>query len=429
MTSRALKSSGLPAGLIDASLASLATFASGLTGVNILSSSDRGVYGIFFTVFILGVVLVHELIYVPSQVIAIAQDQPDRLNGVRRTIVLATGPGLAAAAVALFASVLTRELTTSSVVVAFTVTVAVLIPISGMQDYVRRSLHIAEKSWQAARVSMIQLFVVGIAIATLMTTDIERAWIPFGSLVIANVVSVSVGLLLAGAHRRTKPLPEIYFRRLVLSGKWLVARSAIPATGAFIAANILTSLAGPVVFGYAEAARQVAQPVTVLSMGLAAVMGPRAVRAGLRSDRSASSHNRRRYSMAVAIAAIGYAVVAGPDWVLNPMSRIVPSAYEVPWLVVATVCANAIVALLILPKSELLGASKEKVLVGLALVSTPMLLIAAASAGTTGAFARPFGLILEGLVVMVGANRGLRNHYTFSQQVEADPISTEGGAA
>ncbi len=401
----------LPAGLVDAAMASLATFGSGLTGVNLLSATDRGVYGIFFTAFILGVVLVNQLIYVPSQVMAIAQDLPLRLSGVRQTIKLSTAPSLIAGSVALIAAVLNRNLTSSSVLTALTVTVAITIPVSALQDYVRRSLHIAERSWKAAAVSGVQLLGVGISIAILLSTNIERAWIPFGSLGIANIISVAVGLVFAGAQRRTEPPAGLDFRRLVASGRWLVTRSAIPAAAAFVAANVLTSLAGPVAFGYAEAARQVAQPITVLSMGLGSVMGPRAVRAGLKVDGGAAARNRRKYSLAVAVAAGGYVLIAGPDWVLNPMSRIIPSAYSIPWLVPATVLANAIVALLILPKNELLGASREKVLVVLAVISSPMLLIAAATAGSTGAFARPIGLIFEGLIVMVGAEWWLRRHY------------------
>lgn len=410
------------AGVVDAAMASLATFAAGITGVNLLSDTDRGVYGIFFTVFVLGVVLVNQLIYIPSQVIAIGQDRERRLSGIRKTMGLAAGPSLAAGSVSLLAANLNRSQTTSSVLLALTATVAVTIPLSALQDYVRRSLHIAERSWQAAAVSVMQLVGVGISIAVLLATDIERAWIPFGSLGFANILSVSVGLVLAGAHHRTDPPEDLSFRRLVTSGKWLVARSAIPAAAAFVAANLLTRLAGAATFGHAEAARQVARPVIVLSIGLGAVMGPRAVRAGSRGDRAAARRNRRKYGFAVALAAAAYIALAGPDWVGNPMSRIIPSAYEVPWLVAATVLGNAIVAILILPKNELIGASKANLLAGLALVSSPMLLITAASAGTTGAFARPMGLILEGIIVMVGAEWLLKRHYASGPNDGSPPM-------
>jgi hypothetical protein len=402
----------LPAGVVDAAMASLATFGSGITGVNLLSATDRGVYGIFFTAFVLGVVLVNQLIYVPSQVLAIAEDLPLRLHGIRRTIKLALIPSAVAASVALIAAALTRDLTTPAVLAALTITGGILIPISALQDYVRRSLHIAEQSWKAAAVSAVQLLGVASAIGLLLTTDVERAWIPFGSLAFANVVSVSVGLLLVGAHRPSIPPSGMSFRGLIASGKWLVIRAAIPAASAFVAANVLTNLAGPVIFGYAEAARQVAQPITVLSMGLGAVMGPRAIRAGLRTDRIAANRNRRKYALALTAAAGSYVALAGSDWVLNPLSRIIPSAYEVPWLVTATIAANAAVAFALLPKNELLGASREKVLAGLALMASPILLLAAATARSTGAFARPAGIILTASFVTIGAEWWLRRHYS-----------------
>ncbi len=88
----------------------------------------------------------------------------------------------------------------------------------------------------------------------------------------------------------------------------------------------------------------------------------------------------------------------------------------------ATVLGNAIVAILILPKNELIGASKANLLAGLALVSSPMLLITAASAGTTGAFARPMGLILEGIIVMVGAEWLLKRHYATGPSDNSPPV-------
>ena len=52
-------------------LASLATFAAGLTAVRLLSEIDLGIYGVFFTAFFLGSVIVTELVLVPAQVVAV----------------------------------------------------------------------------------------------------------------------------------------------------------------------------------------------------------------------------------------------------------------------------------------------------------------------------------------------------------------------
>lgn len=401
----------LAAGVVDAGLASLATFASGLTGVNLLSDVDRGVYAVFFTAFILGTVLIGQLIYVPSQVVAVGHDLGYRLGGLRRTIRLAALPSLCAATTALLAAFLQRDITSTRVLVALTATTAATILVSGMQDYVRRSLHIAERSWQAAAVSGVQLLGVATAIPLMIASDIERAWIPYGSLFFANVVSVSFGLFIAGAHRRPRHPLALRFKSLAASGKWLVLRAAAPSAGAFIAANILTKLAGPIATGHAEAARQVAQPVTVLALGLGAVLGPRAVRAGIDVDPHAAVHTRREHALIMILASVAYIAVAGPAWSLNPMSRLVPSAYEVSFLVAVTVVGNTLAALVTLPMSELLGAGRAKLLAGLAFISSPALLLAALTAGTTGAFARPIGFIAEGALALGAARWWLARHY------------------
>jgi hypothetical protein len=407
--------------VVDAGLASLATFASGITGVNLLSDADTGVYGVFFTAFILGGVLISDLVYVPSQVIAVAQQEGHRLDGLRRSIRLAIAPSLVASLIAIVAAALNRDLTTSPVLMALTLSTGATIVVSAMQDHVRRMLHIADRSWQAATVSATQLLGVATMIPTLILLDVERAWVPFGSLCFANVVSLTTGLLLAGAHRRTAANLPFRFGELARSGKWLVMRSAIPSAAAFLAAIILSRLAGPEAYGYAEAARQVAQPVTVLALGLTAVLGPRAVRAGMQTDTATANRGRRIYALLVVAAAGGYALVAGPDWVGNPMSLLVPKAYVVSWLVPATVLANTIAAMVLLLTNEMLGAAKERILALLATISAPALLLAAATAGTTESFARPLGFIIEGAIVMVGAWWWLRRHYA------PDPHETSVG--
>ncbi len=423
MNLRSRLQSQLPAGVVDAGLASLATFASGLTGVNLLSDADTGVYGVFFTAFILGGVLISDLIYVPSQVVAVAQEAGHRLDGLRRSIRLALLPSIVASLIAIVAAFLTADLTSTPVLIALTVTTGATIVVSAMQDHIRRMLHIADQSWHAAGVSGVQLLGVAVMIPILMVSGIERAWVPFGSLCVANVLSLATGAFLAGAHRRRHVDLPLQFRELARTGKWLVMRSAIPSAAAFLAANILTRLAGPEAYGYAEAARQVAQPVTVLALGLTAVLGPRAVRAGMQTDTASANRGRRVYALLILGAALAYVAIAGPDWSLNPMSLLVPKAYEVSWLVSATIVANTIAAMVLLLTSEMLGAAKERILAFLAVISSPALLLAAATAGTTESFARPLGYIIEGAIVMVGAWWWLRRHYRPTQE----PIASHQG--
>lgn len=403
--------SHLSPGVVDAGLASLATFAAGLTGVRLLGDIDRGVYGVFFTAFILGGVVVSQLVYVPAQVAAVAEEIPNRLNGFRKSVRLGILPSLLGALTAVLAAALTYDLTDQTVIVALAATTAVTIIVSALQDHVRRLLHIAEKSWRAVAVSGVQLAVIAVSIALLLTTEINRAWIPFGSLLVANTVSTVAGIYLANGHRRPLHAASITFKGLASEGKWLVARAAIPSAAAFVAANMLTRLAGPEAYGYAESARQVAQPVTVLALGLSAILGPRAVRAGMDTDTSSARRNRKEFFVAIAAVAVVYGAVTAVDWPLNPMSYVVPSAYEVAWVVPLTVLANAIAAVVMLATSEVLGAGKARLLAMLALISSPMLILVAAFSATLGANARPVGYVLEGLIVFYGAQRWLVSHY------------------
>ena len=83
----------LAAGVIDASIASIATFVAGLTAVRLLDEVDLGIYGVFFTAFLLGSVIVTELILVPTQVVAVDLPEDQRLRVTRRSLGLGLIPG------------------------------------------------------------------------------------------------------------------------------------------------------------------------------------------------------------------------------------------------------------------------------------------------------------------------------------------------
>lgn len=401
----------LPAGVIDAGIASVASFAAGLTGVNLLTDGDRGVYGVFFTAFMLGGIIVSELIYVPAQVVAVAAKKPERLGTIPQALRLGLGPSAVGAMVAVAAGVLTIDETSSEVIVALVVTTATTIIFSPMQNHVRKMLHIAERSWDAARVSIVQLLVVGAAIAVLVNTDIHRAWIPFGSLASANIASLSFGRLISGVGSGRPATISLRFRELATSGKWLVLRASAPAAFAFVAANVLVELAGSVAYGHAEAARQVAQPIIVLATGLVAVLGPHSMRAGMTLDVRTSGRAWRGYALAIVGSGVAYVALVGWSWPLNPMLYIVPSAYNVEWLVSVTIAANVLTTLVMLLTSELIGAGRTKLLAGLSMATSPTLLLVALTAGVTGAFARPLGLITEGTARLIGSRLLLRRHY------------------
>ncbi len=101
------------------------------------------------------------------------------------------------------------------------------------------------------------------------------------------------------------------------------------------------------------------------------------------------------------------------------MSRLVPSAYEVEGLVAVTIIANLATAAVFLQINELLGAKRERVLAKLAWVLSPILLLGAATAGTTEAFARAIGRLSESGVRFVVQLFVIRPQY--------DSTGDEGG--
>ncbi len=401
----------LPAGVIDASLASLATFLAGLTAVNVFGDVDRGVYAVFFTSFMLGVVLATNLVYVPASVEAVALPVPDRLAHLGRSVRLGLIPALLGSVAVVFAVLVTSSLTDQGVVTGLAISTAIATVLSPIQDHVRRMLHIAEQSWRAAAVSAVQFGGVAVSLATMLALDIERAWLPFGTLAIANAASLTAGLLLARRSMRTRDLGTLRFGALARQGRWLLAESTIPSLAHFGVAAIITKLAGPEAMGFAEAARVVAQPVLVFATGLTAVLAPQSMQAAMEQDAPGGRRVNRLYTVLILAAGAAYLLAAGRPWVWNPMQHLVPAAYVVGWLAAVTIVSNLIGAAMYLDINELLGARKARWLAGIAIATSPILIAVALTSRATGAFARPYGLMARDVVQIAWYRAALRRHY------------------
>jgi hypothetical protein len=228
-------------------------------------------------------------------------------------------------------------------------------------------------------------------------------WIPFGGLAIANLCSLLAALLLAARRRRPAHAHPIALRFTELwdLGAWLFVGSIVPSIAAFGVASIVTVLAGPEAIGFAEAARVVGQPIIVLGTGLSAVLGPRIMETAIGRDLHHANRVLFGYAAIVAVAAGGYVVVAGADWALNPMSRIVPAAYTVDGLVAATIGANVLVAVFFMLGHELAAARRQRALAFVSFGVAPLRLLAASTAGVTGAFARPMAQAAGVLATLV----------------------------
>lgn len=242
--------------------------------------------------------------------------------------------------------------------------------------------------------SIVQFATVVIVLASMMLADIPVVWIPFGSLFFANIASSSLGLVRAGGFGHWNTPKGLRPGVLVKSGRWLLGQALIPTGAAFLASVVITALAGAAAMGYAESARVVAQPVLVFATGLTAVLGPKVMASAMsRSEGAASAMLRRFFQLTVA-AGLLYLLFAGWATPWNPMQLVVPSAYVVSGLVAVTILANIAFASLFLRIEELMGARREVDLVKVALVASPLLIAVAFTAGATGAFARPLGILV-----------------------------------
>lgn len=402
----------ITAGVADAALSSLATFVAGLIAANILGDAELGIYAVFFTAFNLGQVIANNLIFVPAEVVTVSWPEEARTRVLGQSIKYGIMPSVVGTLAIGIATLITWNIAASDVVIPLAITTAATTLVWPVQDHVRRILHIANRSWAAASVSIANFVATAVAIGGLLFLGVADEWIPFGALALSNLVSLTHGLILARPSTSGARAPEqLRPRELVRSGGWLMLGVGIPAVAAFAVATIITLGAGAEAMGYAEAARIVAHPILVLGTGLGYVIGPRIMRGAIDRDESvARRHHRRFNTFLVSVAAL-YAAVVGFKWAGNPMAFLVPDAYHVSWLVVATIFANIFRGTLGLVIQELTAARRVRTIALVSAVSVPLQIAAAFTAVFTGAFARPISLTIGNGARLVGCRRGTTSIY------------------
>lgn len=395
----------LPAGMVDAGFASLATFAMGFYASTRFAPELLGVYALFFSVFLAAAVVPNQGLFVPAEVVALAEEPAARLWVVPQAIRAAWLPTCASASLVALAAVVAPGSTPGRTLVAFTATAFVATVFSPFQDHVRRSLHLAGVSWRAAAVSAVQLVTVLAAIGGLEASPVDEAWVPFGALAVANVVSLATGLVLARPGRGPRVELGLNLRLLARSGRWLVIAGALPTAAAFVVATLVSALAGSEALGFAEAARILAQPVLVLTTGLVAVLGPRSMEAAARRRRADA---RRAERVFVVIALAGSAVylpAVGFDAPWNLLTGLVPNAYAVGGLLAVTILANVVSAVALPAFSELVGGREEARLAGVEAIASAARVAVGLAASVLGAFAVPWALMALGVARLAGYGR------------------------
>ncbi len=379
----------LPAGIVDASLASLATFAAGLAAVRWLQPAELGTYSVIFSAFLVASLLPTELIYTPVQVSMIRLDVQQRLGGIVHSLGKGLPPAMFGWVFILVAGGLIWWRSDPSAVVELAITGVGLTVVSPMQDHLRRGFHIAERSWGAALMSGSQLLAVVAALLVMRSTAVDPAWAPLGSLVIANTISLGFGLWISRqAWRVRHAAPAV-----TVSGGWLAASSVSAYGGTLAASVVMTLVAGPEIVGFAEAARVAAQPVLVVTTGVAAALASRHLRAAATADRSAAIKVNQSFFVVIAVAGISYLAIAGFAWSLNPLFALIPLAYEIAFLVPVTILSNLALSATSPLRDQLIAAHMEVPMAKTDFASLVIPTVVATTAGVTGAFARPLGII------------------------------------
>ncbi|HVM18861.1 MAG TPA: hypothetical protein VM307_02755 [Egibacteraceae bacterium] len=386
----------VPAGLVDAACASLATFVVGLYATLALSPAGLGVYALFFTAFLSAAVVPAHLLFTPAEIAALQSPPGRRLRLAEETLLRGLACALLAGAVAAaFATVAAPPAADAPIVPLVLASIATSV-ISPLQDHVRRTAHLGHRSWTAAGISLVQLVAVSAALAVLSRLA-TSAWVPFAALATANVFSVTVGVVWT-RMQSTGRADRLGTRQLLSAGRWLLPLALFPAVALFVSGVLVTHFAGAEAFGYVEAARVLAQPIVVFGLGMMAVLSPRLMEAGRAGAAGRGAVLARGYEVAVAAAVVAYLLVAGVDWAGSPLPELVPPAYVVPGLLALTIVGHGASMLMQPYHAELLGAGRERDLLLPEGAGSALLCLVAVAAIAVGGYARPAGVIVQGLV-------------------------------
>jgi O-antigen/teichoic acid export membrane protein len=381
----------VPAGLVDAGLSSLATFAVGVAAAQLFTASTLGVYAVFFTSYQLGLVLPMFLIYLPAEVKAVAREMGHRLPILRSSLPVGFIASLLSLASVGLAILVVWGKASQETVLILAVTAVVPTLLMPAQAHIRRMLHIDGQSWRAASISAAQLVFALIGLVIMVRLDVPDTAVPFGAFGIAAGASLVTGLVLAASLHEGNGA-SVVWRELVASGRWLLVTGMAPNLAGFAIAAIIGTLAGTAALGYAEGARLVAQPLMVLGVGLNASLGPRSMEAGYEGNRRKARRVAKAFIMLIGAAMFGYLLIGGVAWSWNPLTALVPQAYEVTGLAATTIVASAMAGVVLPNQRELYGGGYEKRLAMVDVAANVFGVLWSTTAAFTGAFARPLSL-------------------------------------
>lgn len=385
-------------GQVDATLASLGSFFIQLLALRIFDPDELGAYALVFSGVVFAALVPTNMVFAVYQLKAVELSETIRLSlakaSSRSGLVVAFVSGIFVALSVLPASgQVSPGFALGLVATAWPAMVA-----SSLQDHLRRSSHIANKSWLAARMSAIYLLVAAFGLWFLSEGGGDsRA--PFGVMAAANFLSVIYFFLgsSSGGHG-SESIPRVELARV---GKWLLTGGALVPLGTYASLAIIEELSGLGDVGFIEAARIVGRPVQVIGLGLLAVVVPRITTAAVHSDFPTARRWGAFYLVvlgsAVALAAAGVATPIIRDW----LERLVPVAFERPTLVFLTLCSSALAIADVPLRVQMLGHQRPYVIAYGSLIGAGVGVAVAISAIYVGANAGPLSAGMAGVASWV----------------------------
>ena len=417
----------IPAGLVDAGCASVASFSIGFVAVRILDPSLLGVYALHFSAFVAASVLPTQLIFKPAEVKALSSAHWDRSSIVTRTFRLAIVPATIAAFLSLAAVIAAPPALRTAGLVPLTTTSMACVIVSPYQDHVRRVLHLAGHSWCAAVVSATHFVGTVLSLLVLAHLPLPALCLPFGALLVANILSFTLGILLIAHFRQGHEVVGITYTNLADSGRWLLLLGILPTASTFVSAVLVARIVGADLLGYAEAARVVAQPLFVLAMGISAVTAPQSMASGAKRDLREATRVARVFVVVNCALGLVYLGIFGFSWHGNPLANLVPNAFVISGLAAVSILANVVQGLSFPWRSELLGGRHERRLVRIELIGNTCRVGAATASSILQSFSLAVGLTALALIRLIGYRHSRSQLFVLtSSETAVPPRSTAG---
>lgn len=397
------------AGMVDTGCASVATLVAGLYAGRRLDATTLGAYGVLALAFFAATTL-NSAIYQPAEVESVRLPVKQRTRILRRSLPLGLACG---AVIGLVVPAVATLLFGQGVdgLAQLAVTAGLLMLVSPAQDHIRRAFYQAQVPRGAAAVSIVHLICTAVAVTGGLLLGLPDPLVPFGGLVIANVISGAIGLMLLGRRLSGSIDVDLRLRTLLRTGRWIAyTGSSFHLTG-MLAAILVARLAGAETAGYAEAARQVAQPMIVFGLALSATIRTQAMEAVVERNEVRGRGIAKKFAAVMLTVGALWLLLVGLPWQGNPMFLLLPKAYAVPGLVAAMVVTQVIASCNYPVGSQLSAAKRNKQLAKIATVAYGARLAVAATAGFTGPFAIPLGLGALTTLRSLGCRRELARMY------------------